>query len=240
MQVISDIENCRQAVLKKRQAGLSVGIVPTLGALHRAHRSLMAAAKERCAVVVVTIFVNPAQFGADEDLDAYPRPLEADLALCRDAGVDIVFAPSVAEISARESARRDVVEAVLALPAKYRDVLVLRYLEGMTPKAIAKRLSLPGATVRSLNARGLNLLRERLDATNGGDRQKWCLALIPLATPDAATLAAGSGLAAGLVAWVIIMKQHALLTSAIAAVALAITATLLSEDGWPFGPTASP
>lgn len=98
MQVISDIENCRQAVLKKRQAGLSVGIVPTLGALHRAHRSLVAAAKERCAVVVVTIFVNPTQFGANEDLGAYPRPLEADLALCRDAGVDIVFAPSVAEM----------------------------------------------------------------------------------------------------------------------------------------------
>ena len=57
MQVISDIEDCRQAVLKQRQAGLSVGIVPTLGALHRAHRSLVAAAKERCAVVVVTIFV---------------------------------------------------------------------------------------------------------------------------------------------------------------------------------------
>ncbi len=142
--------------------------------------------------------------------------------------------PSVAEISDRECARRDVVESVLALPAKYRDVLVLRYLEGMTPRAIAKRLSLPGATVRSLNSRGLHLLRERLDATHGGDRQKWCLALIPLAAPSAVTLAAGSGMAAGLVAWILIMKQNALLTSLIAALVLTITASLFLDDGWLF------
>jgi pantoate--beta-alanine ligase len=83
-----------------RAAGLKVGFVPTMGALHEGHASLMAVARERVGsgVVVVSVFVNPLQFGAGEDLDRYPRSLDADLELCKREGVDIVFAPSVAEV----------------------------------------------------------------------------------------------------------------------------------------------
>ncbi|UCF35225.1 MAG: pantoate--beta-alanine ligase [Phycisphaerales bacterium] len=73
----------------------TVGLVPTMGALHEGHLSLIRASRQRCNVTVVTIFVNPKQFGPNEDLDAYPRPLEKDLEACRAEGVDVVFVPSV-------------------------------------------------------------------------------------------------------------------------------------------------
>jgi pantoate--beta-alanine ligase len=84
----------------RRAAGQRVGFVPTMGALHEGHAGLMRVAAERVAggPVVVSIFVNPLQFGANEDLDRYPRTLEADLKLCEREGVDIVFAPSVDEV----------------------------------------------------------------------------------------------------------------------------------------------
>lgn len=94
VQVITDIQPCREAVTALRREGLSVGLVPTMGALHEGHLSLIRAAKARCDRVALTIFVNPAQFGPGEDLSAYPRPLEADLTACRSAGVDLVFTPS--------------------------------------------------------------------------------------------------------------------------------------------------
>jgi pantoate--beta-alanine ligase len=76
----------------------AVGLVPTMGYLHEGHRSLMRAARDRCDLVVVTIFVNPMQFGAGEDLDRYPRDLDGDVAACAGEGVDVVFHPSVAEM----------------------------------------------------------------------------------------------------------------------------------------------
>ena len=84
----------------RRAAGARVGFVPTMGALHEGHASLMRVAREHVAggPVVVSIFVNPMQFGAGEDLDRYPRTLEADLKLAEREGVDIVFAPSVEEV----------------------------------------------------------------------------------------------------------------------------------------------
>ncbi|KQZ75837.1 pantoate--beta-alanine ligase [Nocardioides sp. Root151] len=83
-----------------RGAGKRVGFVPTMGALHVGHASLMEAARAEVGdgPVVVSIFVNPLQFGAGEDLDRYPRTLDADLALCGEHGVDIVFAPAVDEV----------------------------------------------------------------------------------------------------------------------------------------------
>ncbi|KAF0677209.1 pantoate--beta-alanine ligase [Profundibacterium mesophilum] len=79
-------------------AGESVGLVPTMGYLHEGHLSLVRAARERCARVVVTIFVNPAQFGPNEDLESYPRDLDRDLALLAPEGVDAVFTPLPSEI----------------------------------------------------------------------------------------------------------------------------------------------
>ncbi|GAA0976398.1 pantoate--beta-alanine ligase [Nocardiopsis tropica] len=73
-----------------------VALVPTMGALHGGHRSLMRLARERADTVVVSVFVNPLQFGPGEDFDRYPRDLAADTALCAEEGVDVVFAPSVA------------------------------------------------------------------------------------------------------------------------------------------------
>jgi pantoate--beta-alanine ligase len=75
-----------------------VGLVPTMGALHAGHAALLAVARADCASVAVSIFVNPLQFGVGEDLARYPRPLEADLAICERAGADLVWAPSVAEM----------------------------------------------------------------------------------------------------------------------------------------------
>ncbi len=79
-------------------AGRSVSYVPTMGALHDGHRSLIALAHEYGDAVIVSIFVNPLQFGPDEDYARYPRQLEVDLEVCRDAGVDVVFTPSVSDL----------------------------------------------------------------------------------------------------------------------------------------------
>ncbi len=82
-----------------RGAGRAVVLVPTMGALHAGHRELIGTARRMPgATVAVSIFVNPLQFGPGEDLEAYPRRFEADLAVCRDAGVDLVFAPSVGQM----------------------------------------------------------------------------------------------------------------------------------------------
>lgn len=93
MIVAKEAADVRPAVRGARERGLSVGCIPTMGALHAGHASLIEAARRECGFVVVTIFVNPTQFGPHEDFTRYPRPLENDLALCRQAGVDLVYVP---------------------------------------------------------------------------------------------------------------------------------------------------
>ena len=98
MQSITEIKSLRSQIKAWRQAGLSVALVPTMGNLHQGHFSLVEKAKNMADKVVVSIFVNPMQFGANEDLDSYPRTLVADKQGLAELGTDIVFTPSVATI----------------------------------------------------------------------------------------------------------------------------------------------
>lgn len=96
--LLNTIKEVREEVKTWKKEGLTVGLVPTMGALHAGHLSLIKKAKETCDKVVVSVFVNPIQFGPSEDFDKYPRTLEADNKLCIEEGVDIVFAPSAKEM----------------------------------------------------------------------------------------------------------------------------------------------
>ncbi|MBI4580286.1 MAG: pantoate--beta-alanine ligase [Planctomycetes bacterium] len=104
MRKLASVSEIRSFLRPHRQAGRRIGFVPTMGALHEGHRSLVRRARAECQVVVVSIFVNPTQFGPNEDYAAYPRPLDADLALCREDGVDAAFCPPVEEMYAPDSA----------------------------------------------------------------------------------------------------------------------------------------
>ena len=97
MQTINRLEKLREAVAELRQSG-TVALVPTMGALHSGHLTLVREAKQRCQHVVVSIFVNPRQFAAGEDLDAYPRPLSQDQALLEAEGVALLWAPDAAQM----------------------------------------------------------------------------------------------------------------------------------------------
>ena len=96
--VVTTIVELRERLAERRAAGASVALVPTMGALHAGHLALVSHARELADVVVVSIFVNPLQFGPSEDLDRYPRTLDADVEALDGLGVEFVFAPTVAEM----------------------------------------------------------------------------------------------------------------------------------------------
>ena len=98
MKIVGTVKEVREQVKEWKKQGLSVGFVPTMGYLHEGHKSLMDAARKGNDKVVVSIFVNPMQFGPTEDLATYPRDLAHDAALCESAGVDLIFHPEAEEM----------------------------------------------------------------------------------------------------------------------------------------------
>lgn len=98
MQIVKTVEDVRKQVKVWREQGLSVGLVPTMGYLHEGHKSLIDKAVEQNDCVVVSVFVNPIQFGPTEDLATYPRDLEHDAAICEEAGADLIFHPQPEEM----------------------------------------------------------------------------------------------------------------------------------------------
>jgi pantoate--beta-alanine ligase len=98
MRTVRTVRELREALAPERAAGRSIGLVPTMGSFHDGHLSLVRRAREACDVLVVSLFVNPTQFGPTEDLDAYPRDEARDRRLAVDEGVDLLFAPPVEEV----------------------------------------------------------------------------------------------------------------------------------------------
>lgn len=98
MKLVRTIEETREEIRQFRQKGKRIGLVPTMGALHEGHESLMKRSLTETDITVVSVFVNPTQFGPNEDFDSYPRNLDRDLDICRKIGVDLVFAPSINEM----------------------------------------------------------------------------------------------------------------------------------------------
>ena len=98
--IVSSVSETREQLERVRRAGKRIGLVPTMGALHAGHVSLIERARTECEFVVVSIFVNPLQFGPSEDYQRYPRPLEKDAELCTKNGVDLIFAPETGDMYA--------------------------------------------------------------------------------------------------------------------------------------------
>lgn len=98
MEVINTVVELEEKVRAWKSKGDSIGLVPTMGYLHEGHMSLVTEAVTQNDHVIISIFVNPIQFGVNEDLDCYPRNMERDTQLCKDAGVDVIFFPSVEEM----------------------------------------------------------------------------------------------------------------------------------------------
>ena len=98
MEIVSTVDEVRERVRKWRGEGLSIGLVPTMGYLHEGHKSLIDKAVEQNDRVIVSVFVNPIQFGPTEDLATYPRDLDRDAAVCENAGADLIFHPNKEEM----------------------------------------------------------------------------------------------------------------------------------------------
>jgi pantoate--beta-alanine ligase len=102
MKLVHTISEARAEAAAVRSSGRIVGLVPTMGALHEGHITLVRRAREDCDYVAVSIFVNPTQFGPSEDFGKYPRTLNSDAQMCREAGVDLIFAPAASEMYPEE------------------------------------------------------------------------------------------------------------------------------------------
>ena len=98
MELVKTIDEVRNCVKKWKMEGKTVGFVPTMGYLHEGHKSLIERANKENDKVVVSIFVNPSQFGPNEDLESYPRDIDRDSKVCKDAGADLIFNPEASEI----------------------------------------------------------------------------------------------------------------------------------------------
>jgi pantoate--beta-alanine ligase len=128
MDIIQTPDAMQQRALELKRQGRVIGFVPTMGFLHEGHLSLMRLARKRCDILVVSIFVNPSQFGPNEDLDAYPRDIERDEDLCREEGVDLVFYPEPTDMYAADASvwvDEDTLSGVLcgaARPGHFRGV----------------------------------------------------------------------------------------------------------------------
>jgi pantoate--beta-alanine ligase len=121
MQVVQTIPELRAAVTQARAAGRTVGFVPTMGCLHAGHLALVARARQEATFTVVSIFVNPTQFGPNEDFSRYPRTFEADRTACASAGADLIFAPTPADFySADASTWIEVVGVSAGLCGEFR------------------------------------------------------------------------------------------------------------------------
>lgn len=141
MDVVKTRLEMREYSSRRRAEGKTIGLVPTMGALHEGHLGLIRAARKECGVVVVSLFVNPTQFGPAEDFDKYPRAFEADCAACERLGVDVLFAPAPEEMY-RPGAETYVVQERLAKtlegaarPTHFRGVMtvVLKLFNTVAP-----------------------------------------------------------------------------------------------------------
>ncbi len=140
MRAVATSAELRAAVEAARRAGAEVGFVPTMGALHAGHRALLARARRETGFVVVSVFVNPLQFGPQEDIARYPRDLPGDLAVLEREGVDLAFTPDVAEVWPE----RPVVRlAVGSLGARLEGAMRPGHLDGVAT-VVAKLLHLVG------------------------------------------------------------------------------------------------
>lgn len=108
--IVKTIAECKQVIKPVKTQEKSLGFVPTMGALHSGHISLVQAAKKQCEAVAVSIFVNPTQFGPNEDFNKYPRQLENDVKLLEEVGVDFVFAPAAEEVYGKHASRTSIHE----------------------------------------------------------------------------------------------------------------------------------
>lgn len=115
--ILNHISKVREQVVQWKKQGLKIGLVPTMGALHIGHESLIKQARQTCDKVIVSVFVNPVQFGPNEDYDKYPRTLDLDDELCSRNGVDVIFAPAPSEMYPDETFTK------IVPPSAYQGVL---------------------------------------------------------------------------------------------------------------------